>query len=379
MPAAVSPSHPAAVAVEDRMFRALLWLRIVVLVNVVALNWYRRDNFVHPVAGLTVVLALVAWSVLVLWAYGDRRRRVPLLLIADLGVAVAGILVSPGIKGEGLNATIPGFWVMVVVLAWGVHWRWLGGLVAAAVVSLADLSIRVPGITQTNYANVFLLMIGGPIVGYLCGTLQQMAAQRDEAERAAARAEERARLARAVHDGVLQVLALVQRRGAEIGGDAAELGRLAGEQETALRALIREQDAVGDSTDVDTDLSVELDRLSTRRPPQVSVATPGRAVLLPTAVARELLDAVGACLDNVVRHVGEDAHAWVLLEDLGHSVVVTVRDEGPGIPAGRLEEAEAAGRLGIKESICGRIRDLGGTAELSTGSYGTEWEFTVPR
>jgi len=59
--------------------------------------------------------------------------------------------------------------------------------------------------------------------------------------------------------------------------------------------------------------------------------------------------------------------------------VVTVRDEGPGIPAGRLEEAEAAGRLGIKESICGRIRDLGGTAELSTGSYGTEWEFTVPR
>ena len=52
-------------------------------------------------------------------------------------------------------------------------------------------------------------------------------------------AAERARLARVVHDGVLQVLALVQRRGAEIGGEATELARLAGEQEAALRTLIR--------------------------------------------------------------------------------------------------------------------------------------------
>ena len=50
---------------------------------------------------------------------------------------------------------------------------------------------------------------------------------------------ERARLARAVHDGVLQVLTLVQRRGTELGGEAAELGRLAGEQEAALRALVQ--------------------------------------------------------------------------------------------------------------------------------------------
>jgi hypothetical protein len=36
------------------------------------------------------------------------------------------------------------------------------------------------------------------------------------------------------------------------------------------------------------------------------------------------------------------------------------------------------GRLGVRESIRGRIADLGGTAELSTGSFGTEWEFVVP-
>jgi signal transduction histidine kinase len=378
MPATVTPSHPAAVAVEDRMFRALLWLRLIVLGNVLVLNWYRRDNFAHPTAGLLVLAGLTAWTVFVLWAYADRRRRVPIILVADLGVAVAAILVSPQIKGDGLSATIPGFWVMAVVLAWGVHWRWLGGLVAAAVVSLADLYIRLPDITQTNYANVFLLMLGGPIVGYLCGSLQQMAAERDEAERAVATAQERARLARAVHDGVLQVLALVQRRGAEIGGQTEELGRLAGEQESALRALIREQEAVRAPGDTTSNLAVALDRLATHRP-KVSVALPGHGVRLPAHAAAELVDAVNAALDNIVVHVGDDAQAWVLLEDLGDRVVVTVRDEGPGIPAGRLEQAAAHGRLGVSDSIRGRIRDLGGAAELTTGSFGTEWEFTVPR
>ena len=50
----------------------------------------------------------------------------------------------------------------------------------------------------------------------------------------------------------------------------------------------------------------------------------------------------------------------------------------PGIPAGRLEAAQTDGRLGVAESIRGRITDLGGTVELTTGSYGTEWELTVP-
>lgn len=58
---------------------------------------------------------------------------------------------------------------------------------------------------------------------------------------------------------------------------------------------------------------------------------------------------------------------------------MTVRDEGPGIPEGRLAEAEAEGRLGVAQSIRGRVRELGGTAALSTGSFGTEWEITVPR
>lgn len=373
------PSSPHAVA--DGMFRALMWLRVVVTLNMLGLNWVRRDNFDHPAGGLTLVAFLVLWSGFASWAYAAARRRTPALLIADLAVAAAAILVSPAIKGPDINATIPGFWVMTVVLVWGVRWRWLGGLIAAAVIALADLSIRLPDITQTNYANVFLLLIGGPIIGYLCGILREMATERDEAQRAAAYAQERARLARVVHDGTLQVLALMQRRGPELGPVGEELGRLAGEQEVALRALVQASSAsasaVGAPAAGVVDLVALLGQLATRRTPVVSVATPGHAVLLPAAVATELVAAVGACLDNVAAHVGEDAPAWVLLEELADRVVVSVRDDGPGIPSGRVESAAADGRLGVAESIRGRLRDIGGTAELHTGPHGTEWELTV--
>jgi signal transduction histidine kinase len=68
------------------------------------------------------------------------------------------------------------------------------------------------------------------------------------------------------------------------------------------------------------------------------------------------------------------------LEDRGDHVVVSVRDDGPGISPGRLAVARAEGRLGVSESILGRVSDLGGTADLvSTSGQGTEWEITLPK
>jgi signal transduction histidine kinase len=370
----------AAWAVENTMFRALAVLRLVVLLNTIGLAIYRRSSLDHPWAAVVVLGLLVVWTGFASWAYdAPGRRRVP-LLVADLAVAVGAILSSPWIKGEDLRATLPGFWVMAVVLAWAIHWRWQGGLAAAAVVSAADLWVR-NTVDQTTYGNIFLLMLGGPIVGFLSGLLQRMARERDLAERAAAVATERARLARVVHDGVLQVLALVQRRGTELGGEAAELGRLAGEQEVALRALVQTQEAsYNDGGTGERDLAQLFTALQGRTSPHVNVAVPGSPVLLPEPVANEVVALVRACLHNVSDHVGADAEAWVLLEDLGSSVEVSVRDEGPGIATERLDEAVAEGRLGVSESIRGRAEGLGGTATLTSApGQGTEWEFTIPR
>lgn len=354
---------------------------MVVLVNALGLNLYRADNFQRPAAGVAVVAVLAIWTAVAIWAYAEPSRRTAPLLLTDLAVALTAILVTPLVKGEEFRATIPGFWVMGALLAWAITWHWVGGLVAGVLLSGADLGQRLlvtDAVTQANYGNVFLLLIGGPIVGFMCESLQRMATERDVAERAAAAAAERARLARAVHDGVLQVLALVQRRGRELGGETAELGRLAGEQEARLRALIRQQDALsGPAADARSDLVAALSSLE--RSMAVSVAAPGSPVLLPAPVVTELVAVVSACLDNVATHVGPDAPAWVLVEAFPDRVEVSVRDEGPGIPEGRLEEAAAQGRLGVSESIRGRVADLGGTAVLTTGSFGTEWEISLPR
>jgi len=366
----VSPwsSSPAAIAVEDRLFRALAVLRGIVLVNAVAVTIYRADDFDRPAAAAAAVAVMVVWTGFVTWAYDEHRRRTFPLLVTDLALAVGLLLVTPLVQPDDVTASLPGFWVMGALFAWAIHYRWLGGLVAGTLLAAADLLRQ--DIDASDYNNAFLLVLGGTVVGFMCGSLQRMATERDVAERAAAVADERARLARTVHDGVLQVLALVQRR----GGD---LGPVAGEQERRLRALIRTQDSLTPVAEGAVDLVAELTVLERRA--GVTVSAPGTPVELPAATAHELVAVAGACLDNVRAHVGDDAPAWVLLQAFPDRVELTVRDDGPGIAPGRLEEAASQGRLGVAESIRGRIADLGGTADLATGSFGTEWEFVVPR
>jgi signal transduction histidine kinase len=70
----------------------------------------------------------------------------------------------------------------------------------------------------------------------------------------------------------------------------------------------------------------------------------------------------------------------VLVEDELALVRVTIRDDGPGIADGRLAEAAAAGRFGISHSISGRLRDLGGSAVISSVcGEGTVVELCLPR
>lgn len=367
----------ASVAVEDRLFRALAVVRVAVLVHAVAINAY-RNNFDHPVAGWSCIAVMVVWTAVIIGVDAAPERRTPAVMVADLGLAVALLLATPVAKGEWFAATIPGYWITGALLAWAIRFGWRGGTIAAVILGAVDLLSR-SEVAQKDWGNVFLLLLGGSMLGYACELLKQMAAGRDAAQREAAAAAERDRLARAVHDGVLQVLALIQRRGAEIGGDAADLGRMAGEQEEALRALIRSQASVSPARADHgvADLAAALGQAVDGG--RVQVALPAGTVDVPVHVVDEMTAVVAACVDNVRRHVGVDAKVWILLDDLGGSVEISVRDEGPGIPAGRLAEAAAAGRLGITQSIRGRVEDLGGESRLETSEHGTEWTFLVPK
>lgn len=392
MPNPLALKTAARLEVEDRLYRALAVFRVVVTLNMLGLTLWRWDNFTRPGWTVVAVVAIVVWTAWVHVLSLRAERRTTVVHVVDLALSLLSLVITPWLKGPDFNASLPGFWVMGAVLAWAVRWHWRGGLVAATAVSVVDLAIR-PQITQTNYGNVFLLMLGGALIGYMCESLQVMAGERAVAERRAAVAGERARLARAVHDGVLQVLALVQRKGTAGDDEWSRLAVLAGEQEVALRALIHAQDAwttvsapapatrtTGGTPGAGPvglrDLSGALEQ---GVGPTVTVATPGRPVVLPGEAVDAVLGAVGACLDNVRLHVGMAAPAWVFLEDHGDQVVVTVRDEGPGIPEGRLAQAREQGRLGVQSSICGRMAEVGGRAQVHTGEWGTEWELCVPR
>jgi signal transduction histidine kinase len=197
-----------------------------------------------------------------------------------------------------------------------------------------------------------------------------------DAIRRQAAAAERERLARPIHDGVLQVLALVERYGPEMGDQGARLAELAGAQNASLRRLIASEATTGSGRD-QVDVRTLVAGLASE---MVDVAVPADAVDLPANDAYELGAAVAAALDNVQRHAGPTARAWILVEDERDEIRVSVRDNGPGIPDGRLAVAAAAGRLGVAQSMIGRIRDLGGTTDItSRPGEGTDVEFRVPR
>lgn len=259
----------------------------------------------------------------------------------------------------------------------------VGGIIAGLIVG--GTSTFVKGHLNLNFgrnATIIVIVVTGMAVGLAALQARRTHEKLAAAARIAARAEERERLAREVHDGVLQVLALITRRGREIGGPTAELAALAAEQERQLRRMISDTgdvDAPAPDADgaAETDLAAVLRALAADR---VSVSSPAGPVMVSAHIASEIRAAVVNALDNTRHHAGPGARAYVLVEDLGDDVVVSVRDDGAGIPEGRLAEAAAQGRLGVAASIVGRIESLGGTAVLDTEpGGGTEWEFTVPR
>ncbi len=100
--------------------------------------------------------------------------------------------------------------------------------------------------------------------------------------------------------------------------------------------------------------------LRARASDRVSVSLPAEPVLLEHGLPMSCSPRRGNALDNAAAHAGPDAKVFVLLEDLGDSVTVSIRDDGVGIGDGRLAEAAREGHVGITKSIVGRMDWLGG-------------------
>ncbi|MFC8495271.1 MacS family sensor histidine kinase [Streptomyces sp. NPDC057235] len=387
-------------SVEQPLWRALTGYRVLTMVYAVLVFVFGRDRYERPWIGVVYLAVLCVWTLATLPKVANAAGCTKRFLGADLAVALTGILLTPLADAHAQSVdgpTLPSIWTAGSVLAFAIKggWRWAG--VASSLVAVANIVERGHP-SQDTVHNVILVWVASIAIGYVVEVARASERTLARALEIEAATRERERLARDIHDSVLQVLAMVQRRGTALGGEAAELGRMAGEQEVALRtlvagglarpSLVSEDESEGAvvrvvEVDDEADGSAPVDLrvlIAPRAGSRVTLSEPGAPVLLPPPAARELAAAVGAALDNVRVHAGEGARAWILIEDWPDEVIVTVRDDGPGIPEGRLAQAEGEGRLGVALSIRGRLRDLGGTAEVvSVPGQGTEVELKVPR
>jgi len=169
------------------------------------------------------------------------------------------------------------------------------------------------------------------------------------------RQEQRAEIAAHLHDSVLQTLALIQNR----AGASSEVARIARAQERELRDWLFERDIP-----VADDLSAELHTIAAAieldYAVRIEVVAAGESVGgIPSLVA-----AAREAMLNAARHAGGEVSVY--LETSASAIDVFVRDRGPGVDL----EALGADRLGIRESIIGRMTRAGGTATVRRGAGG---------
>lgn len=370
-------------AYEEPLWRALAVFRLAALAYAVLLVAANVGEYAHPAGGWLVVAVMAGWTGVSIYAYGRGGWPRRPLLAADLAVGLACLLASPWVLGSGVRTgvvTIPVAWIAGPVVAWAIAGGRRSGVIAGLIMGAADIAVRSRGVPdQVAINGTVLLVLAGVAVGHVARLAVEAQERLQRATELEAATRERERLARDIHDSVLQVLALVQRRGRRMGGEAADLARLAGEQEAALRSLIGPQPRpAGRGSGAHVDLRALLTPYSAVA--SVSLAAPALEVPVPASAGQEVAAAVGAALANVRQHCGPQARAWILLEDDGEAVTVSVRDDGPGVAPGRFEQAAAEGRLGVAQAIRGRIRDLGGTVTITSApGTGTDVELRLPR
>ncbi|CAM5446558.1 histidine kinase [Streptomyces badius] len=189
------------------------------------------------------------------------------------------------------------------------------------------------------------------------------------------RAQERAEVAAHVHDSVLHTLTLIQRN----ADDAGEVRRLARAQERELRNWLYNPEGTGKDEDDEPETLAEAVKraaaeVEDKHGVPLEVVVVGDCPLDEKLSAQ--MQAAREAMVNAAKYGGEGGAVQVFAEVEGRTVFVSVRDRGPGFD---LDEVPGD-RMGVRESIIGRMQRNGGTARLrSVPGGGTEVELEMER
>ena len=187
-----------------------------------------------------------------------------------------------------------------------------------------------------------------------------------EAERAGrVRATERAEIAAHLHDSVLQTLALIQRR----AGNEHDVVRLARAQERELRGWLY-RDPGKEAGQLSEGIKAAAGEVEDTSGQAVEVVSVGDCAM--TERHEALVQAAREAMLNAARHGGGSVSVYLEVTD--GAAEVFVKDRGPGFDP----ESVPADRLGVRESIIGRMRRHGGAATISTRPDGTEVRLLLP-
>lgn len=332
----------------------------------VAILVVTRDDLARPRAA-TALLGL-AFVVSAVASEASIRRRTWLFHPATVAAEVmvgAGLFMADGwvylnVHGQTFGSTWPIAGVLMAGVAFGPFagglagvtlglGRWWGG-------SIADYpAASALGLWSTGV----LSAVAGAAAGAVMGLVRS-------AEVAVARARAREEVARTLHDGVLQTLAVVQRRSTD-----RELAALARDQELDLRAFL-----AGGRTDTDElgpalrSVAAHVERRDGLRVEVLFVDDDHPPV--SATVVEALAGAVGEALTNAAKH-GHARRATVFV-DVDHEVFCSVKDDGSGFDPAAVSEG-----MGATLSIRGRVEDVGGSAEIDgRPGHGVEVRLRAP-
>ncbi|MEQ1735027.1 MAG: ATP-binding protein [Rhodoglobus sp.] len=344
-------------------------------------------------------LCLPLYAILGFSQYRLGVSRSILWVVSGMGSGLAAIViiavVTPG--GPGSAGVIAAIQVAAaslgsyaIVLTTSARRR--AALVVAFLV-VAILTTLVLAPASAPLRTIPLVVLGwtlATIIGFWISAGVPQAARRiasigraHRAERQASETEaQRRQGARLLHDTVLATLTLLAHSG--VGVTAESMRQQAADDARLLRQLRLGATPSPQSSGnynlervEDTVLGTTLESVKQRfgrMGLEVSWHGTGQ-VLLPSDVLDAFLLALAECLENVRRHSGV-TEAHVTITDDETTVRAMITDSGVGFT---LDDVDSA-RLGFKDSVVARLKEVGGRARLfSAPGSGTTVVLEVPR